>query len=223
MIDLYRKHLPEEDLADIAFSANTGRSHFSYRSAFIAKNREEFLKQLQTGEIQINKVSANIPEVVFIFKGITNEDSDWLNIFPAFKEAMDQSNGLYEYAFFELLKSWGIVPDYVAGECLRDITAPIDTEIITLEKIPEESLVITSQNNWKDLIQMLEGLYLKGITFDWKAFDKPYIRKKVILPNYPFQRERYWIDALNTERQVNGEIHPLLGELTLFPLERKVI
>ena len=221
LIDLYRKHLPEEELADIAFSANTGRSHFSYRNAFIAKNKDEFLNQLQ-GEMQIHQVPTSILDVVFIFKGLTNEDSDWLNIFPVFTKAMEKSKGLNEYAFFELLKSWGIVPDYVVGEGLEDITAANGAEIITLKEIPKGSIVITPQNNWNDLLQILSQFYLNGIPIDWKAFDKPYSRKKVLLPNYPFQREKYWIEKTKKKRQVTAEAHPLLGELISSLLKEKL-
>ena len=168
---------------------------------------------------------------------------------PVFKEAMERSHGLYEYALFELWKSWGIVPDYVAGEGIGDIIAAIAAGIITLEdglkliaskdakdisyrepqigfisswtgqvirkegltadywkphenirNIPEGTLVISTQSNWKDLLQTLAQLYLNGIQIDWKAFDKPYNRKKVSLPTYPFQRERYWVEALKTQR-----------------------
>ena len=37
-------------------------------------------------------------------------------------------------------------------------------------------------------------LYVQGIDIDWAEYDKPYNRQKVLLPTYPFQRERYWID-----------------------------
>jgi acyl transferase domain-containing protein len=45
--------------------------------------------------------------------------------------------------------------------------------------------------------QMLEGLghlYTHGAEVDWEAFDQPYARRRVALPTYPFQRQRYWAD-----------------------------
>ena len=32
-------------------------------------------------------------------------------------------------------------------------------------------------------------------TNHWAGFDRPYGRRKVALPTYPFQRQRYWIDT----------------------------
>jgi len=44
------------------------------------------------------------------------------------------------------------------------------------------------------MLHALGQLYVHGVNVDWKAFHKPYPRKKVVLPNYPFQRERYWME-----------------------------
>uniref|UniRef100_A0A2P1CZH3 Type I polyketide synthase n=2 Tax=unclassified Phormidium TaxID=2609805 RepID=A0A2P1CZH3_9CYAN len=52
---------------------------------------------------------------------------------------------------------------------------------------------------WQQLLTSLGELYEAGITIDWSGFHRDYPGKKVILPNYPFQRERYWIE--NTANQ----------------------
>ncbi len=272
LINLYTK-LPEEDLADIAFTANTGRAHFSHRIAVLSQTRDEFLQHLQKGEYLIGQASTKPPKITFIFTGQTVKNAELMETSPIFKEAMERSKGLYEYALFELWKSWGIVPDYVAGEGIGDIIAAIGAGIITLENglnliafkdtkdisyrepqigfisswtgqvirkegltaeywksheniknIPVGTLVISTQSNWKDLIQTLARLYLNGIQIDWKAFDKPYNRKKVFLPTYPFQRERYWVEALKThkKRRLPAQAHPLLGELIPSPSEEKL-
>jgi acyl transferase domain-containing protein/acyl carrier protein len=46
---------------------------------------------------------------------------------------------------------------------------------------------------WRQLLDAVAGLYVRGVSFDWNAFDRPYARRKADLPTYPFQRERYWV------------------------------
>ena len=38
-------------------------------------------------------------------------------------------------------------------------------------------------------------LYAGGVAVDWRGLDAPYARHKVALPTYPFQRQRFWVDA----------------------------
>jgi thioester reductase-like protein len=57
---------------------------------------------------------------------------------------------------------------------------------------------------------------------DWAAFDRPYRRRRIPLPTYPFQRERHWHEASLPEapgasvfsRRTN---HPFLGARLLSP------
>lgn len=51
------------------------------------------------------------------------------------------------------------------------------------------------KSEWHILLQSLSNLYIEGVTIDWDGFDKDYIRNKIALPTYPFQRENYWLDA----------------------------
>jgi amino acid adenylation domain-containing protein len=48
--------------------------------------------------------------------------------------------------------------------------------------------------DWTQLLSSLAELYVRGLTVDWQGFDREYVRRKVVLPTYPFQRRRYWID-----------------------------
>ncbi|WP_437494053.1 type I polyketide synthase [Sorangium sp. So ce1014] len=48
-----------------------------------------------------------------------------------------------------------------------------------------------------DCAQMLESLgalYVRGAKVDFAGFDRDRARRKLVLPTYPFQRERYWFE-----------------------------
>ncbi len=46
--------------------------------------------------------------------------------------------------------------------------------------------------DWAQVVKTLGGLYVRGVEVDWAAYDAPYERRRVQLPTYPFQRQRYW-------------------------------
>ncbi len=139
---------PEEELADIAYTANTGRDHFNVRTAFVVQTKEELLDKLSKVNYQIKDIEPNA--------------------------------ALTEKAK-ELLKN---------------------------------------QNNQDGILDNLAELYVTGASIDWKEFDTPYHRNKVILPTYPFQKERFWFKTQKKPPK-SVEAHPLLGELISLPSEEK--
>ncbi|HSG44978.1 MAG TPA: amino acid adenylation domain-containing protein, partial [Anaerolineales bacterium] len=56
------------------------------------------------------------------------------------------------------------------------------------------------QGDWQNILDSLGKLYVQGADIDWVAFDEGYNRQKVSLPNYPFQRQRYWMETTSTIR-----------------------
>ncbi len=50
------------------------------------------------------------------------------------------------------------------------------------------------QDEWQTILDSLAKLYVQGTEIDWKGFDQGYAREKVSLPNYPFERQRYWLE-----------------------------
>jgi epothilone polyketide synthase D len=47
-------------------------------------------------------------------------------------------------------------------------------------------------DDWAEVLQSLATLYVHGADVQWDAFDRPYARRKVTLPTYPFERKRFW-------------------------------
>ncbi|WAN70236.1 type I polyketide synthase [Moorena producens JHB] len=60
---------------------------------------------------------------------------------------------------------------------------------------------------WQQMLSSLGQLYVKGAKIDWSGFEKDYNRQKVVLPTYPFQRERYWVGT-----KENGQKSSLTSE-----------
>jgi acyl transferase domain-containing protein/acyl carrier protein len=47
----------------------------------------------------------------------------------------------------------------------------------------------------RQMAEVLAQLYVQGLNPDFAAWDRPWLRRKVALPTYPFQRSRYWIET----------------------------
>ena len=72
-------------------------------------------------------------------------------------------------------------------------------------------------DEWQQMLSSLGQLYVQGVKVDWSGFDRDYARQKVVLPTYPFQRQRYWIESNKSNRQkqylsTEKTLHPLLGK-----------
>jgi acyl transferase domain-containing protein/SAM-dependent methyltransferase len=57
------------------------------------------------------------------------------------------------------------------------------------------------RGEWLQMLESLQALYVAGAEIDWARFDHDYPRKRVALPTYPFQRQRYWLDQGGSGRQ----------------------
>jgi acyl transferase domain-containing protein/acyl carrier protein len=71
------------------------------------------------------------------------------------------------------------------------------------------------RGDWEQMLESLAALYGAGLDVNWAAFDQPYGRRRVPVPTYPFQRERFWVEsqpaATVREAGRHPEGHPLLG------------
>ncbi|WP_426752692.1 amino acid adenylation domain-containing protein [Myxococcus sp. Y35] len=68
---------------------------------------------------------------------------------------------------------------------------------------------------WRQMLESLSALYVRGAPVDWAAVDAGYPRRKVQLPTYAFQRQRYWEEGAGLQRpsgrSTTPSEHPLIG------------
>jgi len=51
------------------------------------------------------------------------------------------------------------------------------------------------RDDWQQMLESLAALYVRGADMDWAGFHRDYPQRKISLPTYPFQRERFWIET----------------------------
>ncbi|MDJ0597118.1 MAG: SDR family NAD(P)-dependent oxidoreductase, partial [Pleurocapsa sp. MO_226.B13] len=78
------------------------------------------------------------------------------------------------------------------------------------------------REDWQQLLASLAQLYVSGVAVDWSGFERDYPRRRIPLPTYPFQRQRYWFEESKNSLQpiqlrspsnhAQKQLHPLLGQ-----------
>lgn len=88
-----------------------------------------------------------------------------------------------------------------------------------------------NQPDEQQILESLGGLYVAGVTIDWatvhgqgmaeQEIEGPQ-RRKLVLPTYPFQRRRYWLDAAPARAQ-RERLRPLLDRRLQSPRHQATI
>ncbi|OLP20310.1 hypothetical protein BST81_00805 [Leptolyngbya sp. 'hensonii'] len=72
--------------------------------------------------------------------------------------------------------------------------------------------------DWEQLLHSLATLYNQGLEMNWARVDQDMGRRRLVLPTYPFQRQRYWIDPVAPAPPLPPLAgHPLLGQRLRSP------
>ena len=71
----------------------------------------------------------------------------------------------------------------------------------------------------KEILNTIGSLFVKGVPVNWSELESKKIGRKVVLPTYPFQRNRYWMATEKTNTRIVPGLshsfkndHPLLGQ-----------
>lgn len=78
------------------------------------------------------------------------------------------------------------------------------------------------RSDWQQMLESLGALYVAGMKIDWAGFEQGYQRHKVVIPTYPFQRQRYWLDAPKPKRH-SQTLRPLIDKMIQSPAIKETL
>ena len=108
-----------------------------------------------------------------------------------------------------------VIPEYWCQALQHQHAASISPTILVeydlcleigVNPVPASAVSESEPQGWldelakrSDLLFRLGELYVRGAVIDWAAFDRDYPCRCLQLPTYPFQRQRYWFQSIETE------------------------
>jgi acyl transferase domain-containing protein/surfactin synthase thioesterase subunit len=70
---------------------------------------------------------------------------------------------------------------------------------------------LSKRGEWREILTSLSELYRRGYDVDWDEFNRPFPRRRVSLPTYPFEHRRFWIEDDATPRSTEPLSNGLAG------------
>jgi myxalamid-type polyketide synthase MxaB len=81
-----------------------------------------------------------------------------------------------------------------------------------------------SRGDWRQMLESLGTLFVRGAPVDLAGLDQGHARRKVELPTYPFERQRYPLPRMDGGRRDGSEPpHPLAETVVQSPLVRETV
>jgi acyl transferase domain-containing protein/NADPH:quinone reductase-like Zn-dependent oxidoreductase/NAD(P)-dependent dehydrogenase (short-subunit alcohol dehydrogenase family)/SAM-dependent methyltransferase/acyl carrier protein len=194
----YAKYLETSDCswAEICYTAGTGRGVFAERLALVASEKVEALQQLR-GWLEDGDVSPVVHHRVRagerVRVGLVASD-------PAVRDGWHKK-----------LADLGVAAVVIDGRGRVDseLQAAGVTLVVVVDgsdEIKPSAACIRAVHGGQEqtFAKVVAELFVYGATVDWKAWYGGRSLRRVSLPTYAFQRERYWIAASKHRPQVSS-------------------
>ncbi|MEP7308955.1 MAG: SDR family oxidoreductase [Acidobacteriota bacterium] len=97
-------------------------------------------------------------------------------------------------------------------------SAPDGALVHVETSLPHGSRPVAEQAH---VLATLGRLWTAGVVVDWNAFSAGERRRRVVLPTYPFERRRYWVDPIESVPARRGSSTRSTGPSILAPLWRR--
>ena len=81
-------------------------------------------------------------------------------------------------------------------------------------------------DEWDQILKALGQLYTSGVNVNWSRLEQDENPRRLPLPTYPFQRERYWFEATKKNQKEaprDSGLHPLLGRRVVFAKSADIV
>ena len=152
-------------------------------------------------------VKLNVPQIRFI----SNVTGDWITEQQAtnpdywcqhLRKTVRFSDGISQ-----LIEQFeGVFLEVGPGRTLSTLTRQHLDRNTQQQVLTSLHHVKEQQSDVRFLLQTLGWLWLRGVEIDWSKFYTYEHRHRLSLPTYPFERQRYWIDAKSPSLSIDRKL-----------------
>ena len=155
---------------------------------------------------EVRKTRLNSPELRFL----SNVTGTWITDAEAtspsywarhLRQTVRFSDGLSEILKMPAAALLEIGPGHTLATLARKHPARTSAHAV-LSSLPAPQ---ESRPDTEAMLHALGSLWISGAPVDWSAFHAGEPRHRIPLPTYPFERQRYWIDAPKRARAARAE------------------
>ncbi|HVK23872.1 MAG TPA: SDR family NAD(P)-dependent oxidoreductase [Actinokineospora sp.] len=167
-----RAHLaerPDIDLADVAYTLQLSRTHFALRRAVVVRSVADAVAALADPTRWIDGTTSRRDPLVSLVDGEWSDE-----LLPAVSA---------------LLSGSGTTPKAALADGLAGLGVRLGDGGVEVRVAPDGQ----PADEW--VLATVAQLWLAGCAIDWRVLHRGAARR-VELPTYPFQRTRYWVDAV---------------------------
>jgi non-ribosomal peptide synthase protein (TIGR01720 family) len=167
---------------------------------------------LETFTERVRVISLRAPEIPYI----SNVTGAWITIDQATNPSYYAQHLRHTVQFSKGLEQLFAHPDWVLlevgpGHTLSSLAKrhpgrPKEQTVVSSLRHPEHS-----RTDDAFVLAALGQLWLAGVHPDWTAVHSPHRCRRIVLPTYPFERQRYWIEprkALQAKDRLRRQPHP---------------
>ncbi|BAY73761.1 beta-ketoacyl synthase [Nostoc linckia NIES-25] len=186
----------------------------AFHSQMMSPILEEFGRSFQ-------KIKLNRPRIPFISNVTGNLITDTQATNPNYWSQHLRQTVKFSDGIAQLLNQFeGVFLEVGPGRTLSTLTKQhldINAKQNVLTSLPH---VQEQKSNVSFLLETLGKLWLFGVNIDWSGFYTHEQRHRLPLPTYPFERQRYWIDAKSSSTSLNTKLTILDFAQESKPLEQ---
>ncbi|NEP77742.1 MAG: acyltransferase domain-containing protein [Okeania sp. SIO3B3] len=133
----YIKTNPELEIADICYSANTGRTHFNHRLAVVAANQQELAEKLQQHKAEVGTLHATSVPGIFSGELLTSAPTKIAFLFTGQgSQYVNMGRQLYQKSplFRETIDKCDRILEKLSGKSIINVIYPQDGETSPLDQ-----------------------------------------------------------------------------------------
>ncbi|MBZ5490381.1 MAG: non-ribosomal peptide synthase/polyketide synthase [Acidobacteriia bacterium] len=164
-------------------------SSHAFHSAMMEPIVDQFVQQ-------VRRVRLNAPQMRYL----SNVTGDWIaaeqTTDPAYwgkqlRHTVQFADGIRNLCSAGARVTLEVGPGHTSHTAMRQTIAKADLPTM-LTSLPESQ---TGESDVKHVLTTLGHLWLQGARIDWNEFASGEKRRRIPLPTYPFERQRFWVDA----------------------------